>query len=59
MNTTPNNIIFDLGGVLIEWAPQTIVRDFTGNPTVQERIMQGIAALLPDELHGFYADAAD
>ena len=36
------NIIFDLGGVLIEWNPLDVISRFSPDPDVQSILMQGI-----------------
>ncbi len=43
MTTTPiPNIIFDAGGVLVEWMPREIVREFSADPAVQAALMRDI-----------------
>jgi putative hydrolase of the HAD superfamily len=39
---TVKQIIFDLGGVLIEWGPQKIVESFSSDKTLQEKVLKEI-----------------
>jgi putative hydrolase of the HAD superfamily len=36
------NIIFDMGGVLIDWRPEDIAAEFSSEPKIQETFMQDI-----------------
>ncbi len=42
MDPKITNIIFDMGGVLIEWRPQLIASRFSSDPKLQEVVIQDI-----------------
>ncbi len=46
---TVRNVIFDLGGVLLEWSPEKILRTVFDDPAAREAVRQG-AFLHPDWL---------
>lgn len=39
-NTTPRNVIFDFGGVLVRWNPEEIINGFYPDPLSRERLRQ-------------------
>jgi 2-haloacid dehalogenase len=46
MNTAirPNTVVFDIGGVLLDWNPRYLYRKLIGNETEMETFLQDICS---------------